>query len=390
MAAHSTLGASSASRWFNCPGSVRMAKLAPPQPESPYAAEGTAAHELGELCLLGGHDADKFIGKSVYNHEVTAEMAEAVQVYLDEVRGAMLANPNAELAVEKRFKLDWIDKSMFGTNDACVITHFDTLYVFDYKHGQGVPVEIEGNRQLRYYALGAARDVDVTHIEMVIVQPRCPHKDGPVRRERITYEELIEWQDTELLPAVETALRDDAPLKAGDHCKWCPAKGQCPALRDLALAEAKVSFEDLSEEDTVTLPEPEILSDEEIAKILDSTKLLDDWLKAVHGVAEARLMGGTPIPGYKLVRGKANRKYKDEAEAAKAAEELFGRDKVYEKPKFRSIAQLEKALGKKAVQQFAAEHVYVPEGKIAVAPLSDKREEVSIQALASQSFTPLD
>lgn len=52
MTAHSNLGASSAKRWMNCPGSNALIEHAPPEQSSKYAAEGTAAHWVGEQLIL--------------------------------------------------------------------------------------------------------------------------------------------------------------------------------------------------------------------------------------------------------------------------------------------------------------------------------------------------
>lgn len=87
--AHAILGASSASRWLNCPGSVRLTKDLPDQ-SSPYAALGSAAHELCDICLNDGSDAASHTGEHITakgeEFEVDAEMASAVQIYLDYVR----------------------------------------------------------------------------------------------------------------------------------------------------------------------------------------------------------------------------------------------------------------------------------------------------------------
>ena len=48
--AHALLGASSAARWLACSPSARMCEDIP-ETESPYAAEGTLAHEICELKL---------------------------------------------------------------------------------------------------------------------------------------------------------------------------------------------------------------------------------------------------------------------------------------------------------------------------------------------------
>jgi hypothetical protein len=389
MAAHSKLGASSAYRWFECPGSVRLLEALPSRPSSAPAEEGTAAHELAEKCLLSGEPAAAYVGRTVYNHLVDEDMARAVQMYLDEVARILAENPNAEVMVEQKFHLDWIDDRMFGTNDCSVIAHFDTLYVLDYKHGRGIPVEAVGNKQMMYYALGAAREADVENICMIIVQPRCAHKDGPIRRWTITMDDLIEWQDTELLPAVEAVDKPSPTFKAGDHCFFCEGKGECPAIRDKAVALIGETFEDMSDS-SVSLPDPEVLSSEEIAKILDSTKMLDGWLKAVDKVAEERLRSGNEVPGYKLVRGRSLRKYRNEAEAKKAAIDEFGADKCLTEPELLSIAQLEKKVGKKAVASFEKQQVIKPEGKIVLARESDSRPAICMNEIVEQVFIALD
>ena len=47
---HAILSASAADRWINCPPSVALTKDFPDD-LSPFAAEGTKAHEIAESCL---------------------------------------------------------------------------------------------------------------------------------------------------------------------------------------------------------------------------------------------------------------------------------------------------------------------------------------------------
>ena len=51
---HSKLSPSSAHRWMACPGSVRLEAQFPDE-SSPYAKEGTTAHELVESMMRGEH-----------------------------------------------------------------------------------------------------------------------------------------------------------------------------------------------------------------------------------------------------------------------------------------------------------------------------------------------
>ena len=61
--AHARLSASSSARWLNCTASVdQVSKY--PNTSSPAAMEGTAAHELGDLCLSNYNKSPgEYLGK---------------------------------------------------------------------------------------------------------------------------------------------------------------------------------------------------------------------------------------------------------------------------------------------------------------------------------------
>jgi len=123
MAAHSRLGASSASRWFACPGSVKLSgRVTETAPVSVYAAEGTAAHALAEICLRGKHEADEMIGRTVEGFEVDEGMAEAVQVYLDTVRDLLFMAGDSDLSIETRINLTHLHPDLWGTLDTSLYT----------------------------------------------------------------------------------------------------------------------------------------------------------------------------------------------------------------------------------------------------------------------------
>jgi len=197
---HAKLSPSAADRWMTCPGSVVLSE-GMPEKSSTFAEEGTCAHALGEACLLNALPTAAFIGLPFEYEDhgvkktviIQQEMADAVQVYVDDVNATVDANEGAVLHVEERVH---VSKEVHGTADATVWAPvLAELFVKDYKHGAGVPVEIDGNLQLKIYALAAlltfkypARRVTAT-----IVQPRCPHSDGPVRS--VTYDvvELLDF-----------------------------------------------------------------------------------------------------------------------------------------------------------------------------------------------------
>lgn len=227
MTAHSTFSASASERWLACPGSVRLAAQAEPATESEYAVEGTLAHELATKCFARGDDAAKYIGH-FGPRSVTAEMAAAVQIYLDTVRGDK-KRLGGVLLVEQRVTMPGIDKRMFGTLDAALSLP-NSLIVYDYKHGKGVPVSVE-SPQLLYYALGfilsrplAQRTLNV---ELVVVQPRCTFFDQTVRRRVVPPEEIYDFI-LRLRAGVRAAEAKDAPRVPGKWCRFCPAASLCP------------------------------------------------------------------------------------------------------------------------------------------------------------------
>jgi hypothetical protein len=384
--AHSKIGASSAHRWFNCPASVRMSEGVP-NTTSVYAAEGTAAHQLGEECLLAGTDAETRIGDSIkvkgtdFEFEVTEEMAEAVQLYLDTVRAEM--QPHTKLEIEKGFHLHWIHPDAYGTNDACVSEPFGKLTVFDYKHGAGIAVDAEDNEQLMYYGVGAAKSGDFAEVEFVIVQPRASHRDGPVRRWTIKIDQLAEWEK-KLKAAIERVFAPNAELKTGDHCRFCPAAALCPALKDKAFETAKMVFAPVNVKEPPVLPAPAFLSEADLKIVLDSAPIIEAWLKAVESYVFDRAMEGKKFEGYKLVNKRSSRKFADAEEVEKALKPVFG-DKIYSKPELLSVAQMEKALGKEG-KKILPQYVVSVAGGLTLAPEADKRPAANL-ITAEQTFS---
>lgn len=383
---HSILGASSAARWMNCPGSVRLSRDIE-RTTSVYAEEGTAAHALAEWCLRRGEDAEKYrgnflaAGKDGYivqlgaageGFEITEEMVDAVREYLDTIRADMIDNPHSKLEIEKQFKLDEFYPGMWGTNDAMLVEPYGKLIIYDFKYGRGHVVNVEENPQLQYYALGGYLGSDCEEVELVIVQPRGRHKDGTVRRWNIGIDNLLEWAKGELIPAAEATEPRDAPCIVGPWCAdtFCPVQGACAAV--LGFAKDVVQS-DLS---TVELPNPDTLSQNDLIRVLDSTGLLRSWLTGVEGYAQALLEKGESIPGYKLVRKRAYRRWADEQKTidyltAKAGKKLM----IYEQ-KLRSPAQMEKAIKTLKLPVIIEDLIETPEGGLTIAPESDKRPAV--------------
>lgn len=394
---HSPIGASKSKQWMACPGSRRM-QAGIPNKSSEYAQEGTQAHYLHELCLRGGQDASEYVGTTIAMpcgdgdpviFEVTGDMAEAVQLSLDMIREDMAAHPGGELQIEKSFHLEQLHPLLWGSCDAVYGEAFGTLYVYDYKHGAGVAVDVEENPQLMFYALGACHNEDYGDVVLTIVQPRAAHPDGPIRRWTTTQKALEAWGRDVLGPAAHETDQPDALLRAGDHCRFCLAQHKCPELRATACQVAAFDdelFDDqflpVSPAAQITLPAPADLTPDQLSKVLDFADVIESWISAVKAHAYEEAMSGRAVPGWKVVAGrKGNRAWAD-------PEGLLGklhkyRQEIYERPKIKSVAQMEKAI--KAAGDdptiVLKDLVVRPDGKPTLVREADKRPALCVNAV---------
>lgn len=315
LPAHSKIGASSMYRWAACPGSVKLSEGIESR-SSVFAEEGTKAHELGEKWLLEGETA-------IAGYPV--DMVEHVSVYVDAVAERQDDAPNNNrLLVEQRFHLHELHSDLFGTSDAIVWQpSIERLSVIDLKYGAGVPVEVEDNPQLQYYALGALlanKQWKPREVEVVIVQPRCPHPDGPVRAQVLQVVDLLDFA-ADLVEAVKRTeeasaaylCADSGPLEArwqrmylhaGDHCRFCPAAAICPAQKNKAQQLAKQAF-------APGLP----YDAQQLAETLEWLPVLEAWIKNTREFAYAEAEKGHDIPRHKIVPKRATRRWKDEGSA---------------------------------------------------------------------------
>lgn len=414
---HSLVGASSCERWWNCPGSNALIAKLPTPPNTKYAAEGTVAHALCEdvlknkVCFDARWDATAKIGEIYeeddYQFEVTEEMAEAANLYVNTIladakriecnlrKSVQLSGNNKEawkhwdiptqerinqrwVNIEQSFTLDDVDSEARGTNDASIYVPGETLIVYDFKYGKGVPVEAIENKQMLYYAIGAAGDklMDFKSIELVIIQPRAEHPQGPVRR-WVTTPQYVNTFKQELAKRIK-ATRTSDKTETGKWCRFCSAKMICPATRSKVNEIAKVDFQEPVKSNTLRTPDQ--LTPLELKTLLDNADLIENYIKDVKEYAFNLLNRGGTVEGYKLVKGgKAHRKWENEELAASMLELEFGEDEIY-KTSLKSPAQIEKlgSSAKEVVELYAVR----PDSKLVLAKDEDVRERQNQKALA--------
>jgi len=394
---HSSLSPSSAKRWLNCPGSIALIAKCPAEKPNIYAAEGTVAHGLAEELVTGKatlEELEKRVGDEVeedgFDIEITEEMIEGITLYRDtiaeDVQKLKAQGRAAKIIGKAEQRVGFKgEERVRGTSDFILYQKGNTLFVYDFKFGNGV-VEAEENEQMCIYAV-AAMDSEAgwafDRVEVIIVQPRIPGGDEPDR-----WSAPIQWfkdfRDTVMKGAKKT---DDpmAKIVGGDWCdsSFCPARGSCNGLQLAVQEQVKADFSVLPS-DSAPMPDTQFIDINKIEGILRWEKVVDSWFKAVRERTKEILETGGKVPGMKLVQGRSNRTWSNE----KAAINKYGED-IYAKPKLKSPAQLEKTLDKAGKKELAESGLVVkPEGQKTVAFETDKRE--ALPSSATEDFQPLN
>jgi len=336
MSYHAKLSPSGAHRWMRCAGSVVL-EADKPDNGNAYSKEGTAAHALAAMALTEGRPASAYVGRRVEvgpheTFEVTADMADGVQVYVDNIRAyagwgesgdAEKFSYEHQFLVEQQVPIGHItgEEGATGTADAIIIADGgDELQVHDLKFGRGVEVRAEENEQLMLYALGALElvaplGVEPKRVRMVIHQPRVTQ--APSEGD-CTVEALQEF-GLRVEKAARACSQEQADLNPGEkQCRFCKAKATCPALAKFVTDSVGADFKDLDAKASTDQVEAALVpdGDVELGKKMAAIDLIEDWCKAVRAEVERRLLAGTPVPGYKLVQGRAGaRAWSDTTEA---------------------------------------------------------------------------
>lgn len=369
---HALLSASSAARWLKCTAAPRYEEQFPEQ-TSEYAEEGTLAHSICELKVLNYFTTaikpksfTTRLNKLKKNPLYQDEMDKTSEIYLEYLKErAMSYDTTPYVVAEVRVDFSDYVPEGFGTCD-CVMIGGDTLEITDYKHGKGVPVSAENNPQMRLYALGALKQYQMIYgdtiqrIRMTVIQPRIREEPST---EEITVSDLLLWGGS-IKPIAEKAFHGAGEFCPGEHCLFCRGKAHCRARanQNTALEE----FKDCVPGDT--------LSDEEIGDLLIRGQQLVKWYEDLEKYALSTILKGGLIPGWKCVAGTSRRAFTDQ-DAALDAAIAAGYDEaiLYERtPK--TLAQLEKLMGKSEFSEKLGAFVIKPQGKPTLVPISDKRE----------------
>lgn len=404
---HSKWAPSASERWFECPGSVALVGD-DDSPTSPQAEEGTIAHAVAEARLrellkkrktqagilplwemVKGKHASDFVREDDdplehEDFEIDMEFCDAVGEYVSFCMDIHKANGKcAETKVETLVE---VIEECEGTVDFDSAQDWGRLTIVDLKFGKGIYVKVEDNSQAMIYLLGASKLGIYDSYQINIVQPRWRDATDRFRTLDVTQEELDEFEA--VLTRKIIATKDpDAPLIAGEHCQWCPAKLRCPA--QLALVESSTGLNVVDGEGELFIAGT--LSGDDLARIMKQKATVIKFFSEVDKEADTRLAkNANSVPGYHRVHTAGNRKFRNEDALVDEINTFFGKSVVetlYEHTLL-SPAKIEtlmppKSKERKDMKRIVGQYAYKPDGGVKVVPVTDKRPVVTS---ASEAF----
>lgn len=261
---------------------------APEDGDNEVCEDGTACHWLASEIWEKRYPVEGSLSPN--SRVLTEEMFSAVDLYHNVLRSW----PNVVAVCEQSIPINSISAGMTGTPDAWAYNpDTKTLYVADLKFGFRF-VEVWDNLQLICYACGLMDLLNLswaaTRIEFVIVQPRCSHRDGPVRKWIVKRAADI-LQHVEMMRQRAVAATEYVP-NAG--CLDCPGRHICMALQNSSLRAIETAYTGSPHE----LDAPAVGN--ELRMLKDAAKKLTARISGLETQAEAMLRKGSVIPGWTL------------------------------------------------------------------------------------------
>ena len=355
---HSNIvGGSSAKRVMACPGSVALVQKMPPKPSNSHADQGTLLHnaisailEDQSVDVIGTQYKDQVLTQDLYDEKIMVGLS-----LLDEVD----PDKTMEYEVETRVGFGDLLPGVFGSTDLMGRIGSKAI-ILDWKFGTGVAVSAEENEQLMFYAAASMRTPEAqwvfdgaTEIELIIIQP-------PEIKRWTTTRARIEQFERDLVKAVTAAGLADAPLKNGDHCRWCNAKPVCPIMTGAVDRAVAIKMD--------------AIDVDKIGAYLHNADLLEAWIKDLRALAEEMMKKGKPVTGWKMVPKRATRSWVKEDDAKAALLQHLKESEVIE-TKLVSPAAAEKLLKAQKLKLPDGLTVAISSGNT-IAPESDPRPAV--------------
>ena len=173
------------------------------------------------------------------------------------------------------------------------------MHIIDYKFGHEYVDEFE-NWQLINYAAGLfdlyqidGKADEWTTVTMTIVQPRCYHRDGPVRRLTVRASEL-RGHINQLRMAAEAAHEANPVATVNPKCKHCSGRHACEPYQRSALQAADLSMR------SVPLDLTPVAMGLELAMLKRAQAAMDGRISGLEASIDAQIRQGQRVPGWCL------------------------------------------------------------------------------------------
>lgn len=301
MTEHAFLAPSSAHIWGpgGCAYHPTMAAAYPATDDSPEAREGTAAHHLLAMRLLG---VVVEVGElDPHGTPITAEMVECTDDFVRDVEAIRAAYSDLEERTEERVNMPMVSPLNWGTADWFAISRAGRkVWGKDYKNGHRY-VDAWENWQLADYLLGAVDHFMLTEYaqftaDLAIYQPRCFHPDGPVKHWELGGERLVDI-GAQLAGAAAEATSRNPQMRTGEYCQDCSGNTKCPAFIraggngiDLSMRGAPVEMDAAARGTFRTM-------------IAAASERLKGMATGLDAEIERDARAGKPTPGWELKPG---------------------------------------------------------------------------------------
>lgn len=304
-----------------CAASAKLQASVPLLPPTEEELEGEVAHHVAMRYAMG-NGSKLPVGSKVLNKgrewTVDLDMVTGAKIYERAITGGY------DLRLEDPVSIPRIHPKFGGTPDAW---HFLPNHVFpaelglprapvkllrvaDYKYGHRF-VEVFENYQLSAYTAGVMQRLNLTDndtdlwVELILVQPRSYHHEGPVRVWRGPAHMLRSTINV-AHNRVHEAWGDNPIAATSDQCIDCKARHACKTLQH--ATNAFIDFSSTGE--LVEMPADAM--GQELAMVEDAIKRLEARATGLAAQAEALLRQGKPIAFYHMTPGLSRRVYKDD------------------------------------------------------------------------------
>lgn len=363
--AHSKMGGSSAGIYMKCTGYFSVLEHAPKEESSPDADLGTLFHEMVEMVCHDflehkreGTDPEIRFHLLSSDPRIDSEMVD----HIESCKKVLWEKGLDKYITGKAYGFeDYFSLGEIGGVDIGGPADFWAVYrdkkgqrvglIVDWKYGYHY-VDEQKSDQLPHYAACMFEEFkrsgkSLDYIRAAIVQPRASGPEDLWREVKFTAGQLEKRSEKIKKVAKDVFIDKKIKFLAGDHCTWCPGNklGLCEVRKKYLQEQSGLM---LARHDAA-LPKFESLSDEQLVKILEYKDDIIDFLKGAYSYTLLRVKKGQLLKGYKVVKGTAKRKWKDNIDEIANGLVKYKIQEPYRKwePQLKTITEIQTELKKK-------------------------------------------